>query len=188
MIEIRDVLEQTLADVVETGIPDDLRAVAFAKAFDMRAGATAAPVRGGARAAPTAPAVGDDPLANVAARLGLDLGTVGEVFSVHDGELELITPAGKLSRRTATATKEIALLVAGGRQAAGLEEWTSSDVIRAVCQDFKRYDSPNFAKTLREMEDVFNFRRESERKLSVRLARPGWDRAGAAVQRLGGGE
>ena len=86
----------------------------------------------------------------------------------------------------ATATKEIALLVAGGRQAAGLEAWTSWDEIRRWCGEFKKLDSGNFAKTMREMDDVFNTRKESERKLQVRLAKHGWERVADEIRRLGG--
>lgn len=190
------VLVDALRDVEEADVPEDLREVAFSKVFDLRAGTVSLPQ---ASAAPTAPAqsastVGPaqgpaapaDPLARIAARLGLDRQTVGEVFSAREDGLELIVPAGRLSARTATATKEIALLIAGGRQAAGVEEWTSWDEIRRWCSEFKRLDGGNFAKTIREMEDVFNFRRESERKHQVRLARPGWERLTDAVRRLGG--
>jgi hypothetical protein len=112
--------------------------------------------------------------------------TVAEVFEVLDGDLELIVPAGKIADRAASGTKEIALLIAGARQAAGVEDWTSLDVIREVCSDFKRLDSGNFAKTIKQMEDVFNVRRESERKMLVRMSRPGWEAFGTLVKRLGG--
>jgi hypothetical protein len=36
------------------------------------------------------------------------------------------------------------------------------------------------------MEDVFNFRKDSERKTSVKLSRPGWEEFGGLVRRFGG--
>ena len=90
--------------------------------------------------------------------------------------------------KTATATKQIALLIAGARQAAGIDEWTSWDQFRTVCADYKRLDSGNFAKTIREMEDVFRLRKESERKLAVTLARPGWEQFAEESSRVGEGE
>ena len=200
MISGREVLIAALQDVEDAKIPDDLRAVALWKAIDLRAGIGAVE-RPGAGSTPTGAGssrlqqeatTGDtgarsgDSLASIAHRLGLDRATVEEVFTVQGADLELIVPVGKLPSKVAAATKEIALLIAGGRQAAGVEEWTSWDIIRVVCIDYKRIDSTNFAKTVREMDDVFNFRKDSERKLSVRLARPGWDRLAEAIRRLGG--
>ncbi len=196
----REVLEAAMKDVEDARIPVELRPIALWKAIDLRAGIGAVELPGvgststGAgssrsqQGAPTgaAGATPGDSLASIAHRLGLDRATVGEVFTVQGGEPELIVPVGKLPSKVAAATKEIALLIAGGRQAAGVEEWTSWDIVRAVCTDYKRIDSTNFAKTIREMDDVFNFRRDSERKVSVKLARPGWDRLAEAIRRLGG--
>jgi hypothetical protein len=179
-----------LKDVEEAGVPDDLREIAFAKTFDLHAGDV--PTRSPAPSPPrtseeqTSPSPGDDPLAKIANRFNVDVATVSEVYAVEDGKLELIVPLSKLPKAAATGTKEIALLIAGGRQAGGLEEWTSWEEIRSACVEFKKYDSANFAKTLREMDDVFNQRRQSERKYLVKLARPGWDRLAKAIGRLGG--
>jgi hypothetical protein len=185
----RDVLVEALKDVEDANVPDDLREIAFSKVFDLRAGN---PAVGSAAASTTgstingSPAIGDDPLATIAARYSIDAGTVAEVYAIHDGKLELIVPLSKLSKATATGTKEIALLIAGGRQAGGIEEWTSWDEVRDACVEFKKYDSGNFAKTMHEMHDVFNQRRQSDRKYLVKLAKPGWERLGDAIRRLGG--
>jgi hypothetical protein len=192
----REVLLGALQDVEAADVPGDLRVAAFEKVFELRADAVRSVefARAGGVAGVSAPVsakwgdldVSDDPLAQIAQRLGVQADTVSEVFDFQDGEVELIIPAGKLSNRSATATKQIALLVAGGRQAAGSEDWTSIDVIREVCSYFRRLDSPNFAKTIKEMDDVFNFRNPSPRKIQVRLARPGWEQFADDVRRLGG--
>jgi hypothetical protein len=195
----REVLIDALKDVDEADVPEDLREIAFAKAFDLRAGTVVPAVQnlshgtqGAGRASADGSSSGasepdtDDLLTNVAERLKIDRGTVAEVFTAHDGVLELITSPTKLPDKAATGTKEIALLIAGVRQAAGIDEWTSTDEIRKACIDYKKYDSPNFAKTIREMGDVFNYRKESERKVLVRLAKPGWERLAAVIKRLAG--
>jgi hypothetical protein len=188
----REVLVAALEDVEATSVPEDLRVTAFSKVFDLHsngaapqmsnsgAGHSARP--GGAAAALDT----GDPLDAIGTRLQIARETVAEVFDIRDGKVQLIIPPGKLSSKVATATKEIALLVAGGGQAAGVEEWTSMDSIREVCSDFKKLDQGNFAKTVRSMEDLFNFRKESERKTSVKLARPGWEALPELVRRLGG--
>ena len=197
MDDPRKTLIEALKDVEEANVPEDLREVAFTKAFELRASTlTTGPgdSGGGSQSGQTHDQLrsaggGDsDPLSKISAKLGIARETVSEVFSVQDGTLELVIGAGKLPGPSKPATKELALAVAAGRQAAELEEWTSLDPVRAVCADFKKLDSPNFARTIREMEDVFNFRRASERKWEVRLARPGWDRASALIRRLGGEE
>ena len=189
MTQVREILVDTLKDVEEAGVPEDLREIAFAKTFDLRAGNTPAPPKASNASGATeeeAPSPDDNPLAKIASRFSVDVATVSEVYAVEDGKLELIVPLSKLPKAAATGTKEIALLIAGGRQAGGLEEWTSWEEIRSTCVEFKKYDSANFAKTLREMDDVFNQRRQSERKYLVKLARPGWDRLAEAIGRLGG--
>lgn len=200
MTEPRDVLKAALADMEAEAPPDDLRVKAFDKLFDLHAAAVlgSSPAVEQARSGTTAHkdlaapgangsgAADGDALGAIAARMDLERATVEEVYDLHDGSVQLIIPTGKLTSRVATAAKEIALLLAGGRQAGGTEEWTSVDAIRDACADFKKLDSGNFSKTIRSMEDVFNFRKESERKMSVKLSRPGWEEFGRLVRRFGG--
>lgn len=196
MTEPRNVLIASLEDLKGAQVSDDLRVIAFSKVFDMHAQATGlhAPRdtdtgvggRDGRGGAAETPDVVGDKLEAIAVKASASRETVAEVYEVRDDGLDLIIPQGKLPAPTASATKEIALLLAGGRQAAGIDEWTSLDVVRDTCSDFKRMDSGNFAKTIRQMEDVFNVRKESDRKTVVRMSRPGWDAFGVLVRRLGG--
>jgi hypothetical protein len=191
----REVLVTTLEDVSEAGTPDSLLEIAFSKMFDLHAGLNGGPVQtvvAGSAPAPTprtpttpgaAPA---DLLSAVAAKVGIDRETVAEVFDERNGELELIIGPGKLPTSVSAGTKDIALLVSGSRQAAGIEEWTSLDVVREVCAEFKKLDSGNFAKTIKAMTHEFNVRKESERKTVIRVSRPGWDAFSSLVKRLAG--
>jgi hypothetical protein len=201
MDNISAVLQATLKDVAD--VPDPLKEVAFTKVFDLRAGTApaAAPPSGQTPQQPApqqqAPlqqgdasgeAASGDPLAAIAVKAGTTRDIAAEVFevAVKNGEVRLIVPTGKLPTQTAAATKEIALAIAGARQAAGIDEWTSWGTVRDVCQEFKRLDDGNFAKTIRSMEDEFNFRKESARKTMVKVSRPGWEAFGVLVKRLGG--
>jgi hypothetical protein len=186
----REVLVETLEDVKEANTPDDLRTIAFSKVFDLRSGATtvvsnAKRADGGLKGSGTTiPQSSDDLLAAIASRAGTDRETVAEVFDQRNGELELVIQAGKLSPQVAAGAKELAILIAGGRQAAGIEEWTSLDVVRAVCTEFKKLDSGNFSKTIRSMTNEFNVRKESDRKTVV--SRPGWEAFSELIARLAG--
>jgi hypothetical protein len=119
--------------------------------------------------------------------LKLDVAIIEEVYYVQDGEIKLALSTGKLESGKKAGTRQIALLLAAGRQAAGLEDHTSFDKIREVAEDYRRYDSPNFARTLSEMEDEFSFQ-GSSRNRSVRVSRPGWEAASRLVNALGGGD
>ena len=94
------------------------------------------------------------------------------------GTVELVLPPSRFAPAKARATEQIALLVAAARQAAGLDEdgWTSVERIRDACENFKRYDSGNFASAIKGMDDVFTVR-GSGRDRRVRMTAPAWQRA-----------
>lgn len=124
-------------------------------------------------------------LDRVADRLRLDRATVADVFDDSDGTIDVIVAPRKLDPAKARATKQLALLVVAARQAAELEEWTDVDEIRRLAEDFKKYDSANFASAIKEMQDDFRFKQVG-RRITVKLGRPGWERAAEMVRRLAG--
>lgn len=176
--------------VDEAGIDEALWPVAFGKAVDILSRDVASPESAG----PPAPISGSplplvqdgSMLSQIAQKLNLDVSVVEQVFYAEGDELQIIVGPRKVNPRAAAATKELALLLAAGRQAARVEEWTSATTIRDVCQEYKRFDSPNFANTIKEMGEVFNFRGTGQKR-EVRMTRPGWDRAADLVRRLGNG-
>ena len=124
-------------------------------------------------------------LDRVADRLHVDRAVVADVFDDSDGAIDVIVAPRKLDATKARATKQLALLVAAARQAADLEEWTDVDEIRRLAEDYKKYDSANFASAIKEMQDDFRFKQVG-RKITVKLGRPGWDRAAELVNKLAG--
>lgn len=179
-MEIGDVVKETIRLLNEYKVPDELRAVAFTKVFDALQGTTP-----GWR--PAGQIQSDDLLERVAVRLGTSPETVMGVFYEENGGLSLGISSSKLDSSAARATKQIALVLAAGRQAAGLDEdWTSVDTIRDVCRDFKKLDVNNFAGTITEMDDVFNFRGKGKQR-AVRVAKPGWAKAKQVVESLATG-
>ena len=73
-----------------------------------------------------------DLLSTLAARLGVPAETLNDVYTVEGDELKYIVAARRLDTQVRAATRQLALLVAGGRQMAGTEEWTSGDRIRST--------------------------------------------------------
>jgi hypothetical protein len=195
MTNIRDILIAAREDVDAADIPTELREIAFQEALKLHAaGAGAASPANetpkGQALAPSGPGPGatdGTPLARIAAALGVEEDVVGEVFNPTVDGIELIAPPGGLAGKSAAATKEIALLVAAGRQGAGLEEWTPLSEVREWCDQYRKLDSPNFSSTVKEMESLLRFR-GSSRKREVRMSKPAWEEAAALVRRLGGGE
>ena len=120
-----------------------------------------------------APSAGEPLVAKIARKLDLPADSIAEVYAESgEGGLDIVTGVGKLDSSTAGATKQLALLLSGGRQLGEVGEWTLSKAIRAVCIHYGRFDSANFAKTVREMDDSFSFRGRSQ-QLEVRLHQRG---------------
>ncbi len=186
-----DLLVEAQKAVDKAKISDDLREVAFGRAFDMLCRQSAGPTS----ATPplieqsngtAAPGHDETPAAKIARKLGVSTDTIKEVFAVDaQGGLEVVVGVGKLDQATAGATKELAILVSGARQLSEREEWTPSKEIRRNCVHYGRFDPANFAKTLRQMDDAFSFRGKAQ-QLQVRLHQRGIERLKALIGSLTG--
>jgi hypothetical protein len=186
-MDLVDAIKSALKAVEDAKVPEDLREKAFEKAFDWttqdRKSSSEAFDKDGGTAA-RSPSRG--PLAQIAEKLRIDPAVVEDVFFEDDGEVGVGIAASSLEPSKSGATRQLALLVAASRQASGLEEWTPSAAIRAVCTDYGRFDTANFASTLRGMGPVFSYRGKGQ-NLELRLTRPGIEQAADLVQELGGG-
>jgi hypothetical protein len=86
-----------------------------------------------------------DLVSKIAATLKIDREVAEMVYDVKDGELGYVISARRLASDKAGATRQLATIVAAGRQCAGLEEWTSVGVVREAVNDYGKLDSANFA-------------------------------------------
>jgi hypothetical protein len=178
---LTNILAEAAKVVDEAGVPEDLRAAAFQAAVQ----ALTAEGEGSGDPSGATPQATEGPLASIAATLGLELPLVADVYFEDGDRLGIGVAASKLERGKSAGARQLALLVAAGRQAGGYEEWTPSSEIRHVCDDFGRFDSSNFASTLADMGDVFQIR-GSRQQREVRLKRPGLEAAGQLIRKLGG--
>ncbi len=188
--KVSEILVAAREAVDAAGLPEELRAVAFEKAVVLLAGGPVPPSGSAALSGETgAPHSGEaKTVETVAAKLGLPAETVGEVFHVENGELTIVLARSMFEETRAGATKQLALLIAAGRQAGGWDDqWTATPVIRSVVDEFGRLDPPNFASAIREMEDVFSFT-GNRQNLRVKVRTHGFDEAAALVRALTGGE
>lgn len=187
--------------VSEAGLPDDLRRPAFERILDVLladrgvaerdlAGSGAAtevaqPGRSAGSAASTpegSPTGRPRPLDRIARRAGLDAAEVREVYRLDGDRVSLVVGDRKIDRNKSAGSRQITLLVAGGRQAAELEEWTDLARAREICSLYGRLDTKNYAATIKSMADVFNFHGQGSGR-KVRLTMPGWDAWADLVRR-----
>lgn len=182
-IDLRD-------ELVESKLEKDFALAAFPVLLERRlGGATSSPLS----AAPAAPTPGgaNAPVAHasaaqaLAARLKRPVEELGDIYDFSADPVALIVSPGRLANTVARATEQIALLVVAPRQAISNDAWTSTSDIRAVCQEYARFDSSNFAATLTSLHEEFAFR-GSGRSREVRLTRPGWDEVSKLLAELGG--
>jgi hypothetical protein len=186
--KIENVLREAAAAVEAAELPDDLRSAAFAKAVDLIAGTKEPGAQSTTSTAETEPRkMSNDRelLSKIAERLEVDPELVSEAFAIEDGEPSLAVARTKLANTDQGAAKQIALLVAAARQAAGVEDWTDSSVIREAVVSYNRFDTNNFAKAVNALEDDFSFSGKGQAR-RVRVRRDGFRNAGALVQELVG--
>lgn len=193
---ITDILRTASQAVRDAGVPETLQATAFERVVDALlndAGLTSAPstdpssaevpAGGDAQRQAPPPPPPDDPLALVAERAGRTLEEIRDVFHLEGDRLDVVVGHRRIASGNAAGSRELTLLVAGARQAAGLEEHTSLSVPRELCRDFGRLDVDNYASTIKKMDDVFTFYGRGANR-EVRLKRPGWDTWSELVGRL----
>lgn len=107
---------------------------------------------------------------------------VQHIFEVGEGAPGLAIPTGNLPAPKAKATREIALLVAGARTALGLETQTSD--IRAVVEDYGKYDSVNFMATLTDMSQISVLGKPRSPNRVLRMKVVGAEQAQGIAQRI----
>lgn len=187
-MELEEALKKAAEIVERAKLPQDLRAPAFERALESLMGtAGGAPRHAPADAKhPIAPASSESaPLSAIAAKLGISEDAVAETFDVKDGNLDVVLGYSKLATGTAAGARQLALLVAAGRQAAGLDPdgWTATAEIRAICKEFGKFDEANFGATIAKMHQPFSFSGSGASR-KVKMTRAGWEQAKQLVEEL----
>jgi hypothetical protein len=192
-MDVADILAKALAAVEKANVPDDLRQAAFDSAVRLlsngapQAASASAPAPRAETPAPQEPtlAASSDPHAALATKAGVTAAAVREVFEVEGDVVHLVVPTKDLPSSKRTGQKRVALLIAGARQAIGLEERTSTKTIRAVCEDYSLLDH-HFSEAIDEMSDIFTVRKENAKSKLLMLKRQGWEEFARVVQELSG--
>ena len=189
-MDAANALKESLKLLSDENVPDDLRVAAFNKVFDLISEVAATnktQLLGKAEQSTDGPnsILGDGTLERIAKRFGLGMDIIEQIYAFEAGDLELVVPSGKLEDVKARATQQIALLLVAGRQAGGIDAdgWTSADVVRIWCENFKKHDSSNFSTTLKSMEDTLTIRGNG-RDRKLKMTNPAYTKAIDLVRSL----
>ena len=151
-----DLLRGAAKVVDDADLPQDLRGFGFAILVWRLL--SQSPPAGQALNAPEVPPNADQ-LGAIASRIGVKLDDAGRMYDVSKGELRLVVGRNRLSHSKASATRDLALLTAAGRQACGIDDqWTASEILREVCREYGVLDISNFAGDLTKAREALLFR------------------------------
>jgi hypothetical protein len=196
---VTELLRSAVKALDDAAVPEDLRETAFEKAFDALAGtAPAAPPRGGdggdgsggdgggARRKSGA-ADSSAPIGKIAVAVGVDEEAASHVFDVHGDDLVLTITRDQLDENRAAAVREIAILVAAGRQAAGLDEdRTHTNHVRHEAEQLGVISKNSFKAEMGKLGNVASTKPAGTGR-ELKITRHGNTEAGKIVQRITGG-
>ncbi len=178
---VAEIIRNAVRAVDDAGVPPDLRAAAFSAAIDlMRTESRVLPAQHREAADATD---GSQSAITMARILGVSAEMLDLVYDRTDGDVELVIHRSKLPERKAPAMKAVAMLVAAGRQAAGLDDWTPVNVIREVCRHFGVLDLGNFATEVASLGDAFLVRGKGQSR-AFKVTRHGFEEAGRLIASL----
>lgn len=191
-----EVLKEVLAALDEANVPEDLREVAFAKAFDHAAGASGAAWTTGSASGASPPASagggGDqavdrgDVFARIADKLAVTKEQAAHVFDIDEDGVHLTVPHAAFESKKRTAMQQVMRVVAAARQAIDLEEFTATKVLRAACEDRGVLDSGNFASALAAIDGDGVRVKGTGPSRAIKLNAKGYAVAGEIVKQLAG--
>lgn len=190
-IRIRDAIAASLADVDASGVSAGDRAVVLRAVLNARMGVsmppTSAPALPGKASTPATPVDDSDVLGKISAAMHVERELLELLYDVQDGKPNVVVSGKKLPDNKANATKVLAQLVVGARQAAGLEEWTPVGEVRNVVNDYGRLDSGNFATTIQQLDSVCLLRGKGTAR-ELKVTKPGMEDIATVITALAGGQ
>ncbi|MCP4203442.1 MAG: hypothetical protein GY769_16110 [bacterium] len=186
-MEVYELLSRALKELERADLPPELRPVGFKMAVELMSREALVNRGTGGGVRDVTGDVARDTVSRIAQAVGMEVSRVEEVYDASDGELAVVVGSGRLAKSNSGASRQLAILVAGGRQLGGLEEWTRVDSLREVCEHFGRYDQANFAATIRGMEKWFGFK-GSGRSREIKMNRPGTEELSGLLRDLTEGD
>jgi hypothetical protein len=193
--ELANAIERAVKAVDAAAVPEDLREIAFTKALEstlgIAAGApTVTPSSGGGSGAGTGTITSEGPrrptdrVGTIAAKCGVGADRVAKVLEEDGDELHIIVPRSRFDSAKKRAMQQVALLIAAGRQAAGIDEdATSLVVIKERCDEVGVLDDGNFSRHMAEKRDGVRIK-GGDRKRELKVNGAGFEAAGKLISTL----
>lgn len=135
------------------------------------------------RTGPGAEKKDDDVLDVIGAALKVDRDMLELVYAIKDGEPQLVVSSKRIAANKATATRQLAQLIAAARQVMRLEEWTPASAIRKVVQEFGRLDTSNFAASIQQLDNVGVLRGKGQQR-ELKITRSGLEDTAELIKTL----
>ena len=126
-------------------------------------------------------------LSKLANELSLPADKIERVYLIEENNIDVVVSPKLLSNSKSGATKELTLLVAAGRQCSGMEDETSIESIREVCDDFGFYDSSNFSGSVSELKGALRIQGKGQER-QIKITRNGIEIVKNMIQRFLGDE
>ena len=196
MRTVTELVRRAHSDVVDAGI-EDTAAFAAALRTVLTHYLATEPIEGAAvpreRAMVPAAAPADDRVGSpedldstVGRALGIAADAVSSVFTIDEETVALEVPVAQLPTVKAQAAREVSLAVAAVNHALSRETRTSA--IRAILQEYGRFDSGNFMTEVRNtpQEYLAVKGKPNTRDHQLIVRRPGMEEAGRIILRWSG--
>lgn len=184
--EVAEAISASLRILEATSVPEDLRSLAFEKAF---AALTASDpgVDGQGASRPAAhPGAKEDgqgsAIGRVASKLGLDPTLVDRVLDFDEDGVHITVPRSRFAKQKSAAIHQVASVVVAARQAAGLEEWTPQSVVRQATEALGVEDPSNFATYMKKLKGIRA--RGSGRSGELKMNAVGFEAAAVTIRQL----
>jgi hypothetical protein len=179
-------LRSAVAAVEEANVPEDLRVAAFTAALAGLPGAPRSETKdaGKQQGRSTVPIIDTaDGVDLIAAKLGVSLAQAATVYDVDDDGVHLTIKRSALNATKKLAQQEVTYLVVAGRQAVGLDEWTSTRLAIQVTHDRGVHDT-NVSKAISALDgDGLRFRGSGGQR-EMKMNAVGFSKATEILKRL----
>lgn len=190
---IRDSIAAALADIDQSDVAAGDRAVVLREVLRLRLGGSALAPEATVHTLETPPPPAalpideSDVLGRISAKLRVERDLLELLYDVQDGKPSVVVSGKKLPDNKSYATKLLAQLVVGARQAAGMEEWTPVGEVRNVVNDYGRLDSGNFAASIQQLDNICLFRGKGANR-ELKVTKPGMEEIASVIKTLAGGQ
>lgn len=186
--EVAAAIQAALRIVEEAAVPDDLRSLAFEKAYEALTGTGTvtspqqAPASGGEVGGGPLSQSPSNELERLATKLRVGRHLVERVLDFDDDGVHIAVPRSRLAKQKSSAIQEVATLIVSARQAAGVEEWTPQSLVRHETELLGVDDRSNFATHIRNIDGIRV--RGSGRTGELKMNAVGFEAAAELIKQL----